>query len=266
MFCKQRVLTTYGVFGLSRCLIPPPLLLNGIPGSSFKCRRGVRQGDPLSPLLFVLAADVLQSLINHALAEKLLKRPLNLQCSPSFPILQYADGTLIIMEANVIQLQHLIEVLQTFGNATGLKVNYAKSNLIPINIQESRVHLFTTALQCQLGDMPFTYLGLPLSTTKPKKECFLPLIQCIQKRLPACNMYINYGSKLRMLKSVLSSLTMFYLCSLKVYQWILVEVDKYRRHCLWREKDLQKKNPPLATWDLVCKPKKQGVLGFLIWQ
>jgi hypothetical protein len=63
------------------------VLLNGIPSSSFKCKRGVRQGDPLSPLLFVLAADILQTLINQSLAEELLKRPLNLQCSHSFPIL-----------------------------------------------------------------------------------------------------------------------------------------------------------------------------------
>jgi hypothetical protein len=57
---------------------------------------------------------------------------------------------------------------------------------------------------------------------------------------------------------------MFFLCSLKVYQWVIHEVDKFRRHCLWRDKDLQKKNPPLAAWDLVCRPKDQGGLGIEI--
>jgi hypothetical protein len=242
------------------------VLLNGIPGNFFKCKRGVRQWDSLYPLLFVLVADVLESLINCSLAEELLKRPLNLQCSPSFPLLQYADGTLIIMEVDVIQLQHLTEVLQTFVDATILRVNYAKSNLIPINIQESRVHLFTTALQCQLGAMPFTYLGLPLSTTKPRKECFLPLIQCIQRRLPACTMYLNYGSKLKMLNSVLSSLPLFYLCSLKVYQWVLAEVDKYRRH-FYGEIRICKRNALL--WQpgiLFVSQRIRGALGSSIWQ
>jgi hypothetical protein len=88
------------------------VLLNGIPGSFFQCKRGVRQGDPLSPLLFVLAADVLQSLVNEAMRDGLLCRPLVLQCSTNFPILQYADDTLVILQADVQQLRHLQQLLQ----------------------------------------------------------------------------------------------------------------------------------------------------------
>jgi hypothetical protein len=73
------------------------VMLNGVPGSLFKCRRVVRRGDPLSPLLFVLAADTLQTMVNHAMRENYLHRPLALQCSPSFPIVQYADDTLAVM-------------------------------------------------------------------------------------------------------------------------------------------------------------------------
>jgi hypothetical protein len=58
------------------------VLLNGIPGFTFKCKRGVRQGDPLSPLLFFLAADILQSLVNEAMNNGLLPKPLALQCHP----------------------------------------------------------------------------------------------------------------------------------------------------------------------------------------
>jgi hypothetical protein len=188
-------------------------LLNGVPGATFKCKRRVRQGDPLSPLLFVLTADVIQSLVNDSMQQGMIQRPLGLNCTSSFPIIQYADGTLIIMQADVTQLQHLTDILHSYGIASRLKVNYSKSNLIPINIAQDRVNVFTSALQCQLGEMPFTYLGLPLCTSKPKKEVFMPLIQCVQRRLPACTMYLNYGSQLRILNSVLSSLPMFYLCS-----------------------------------------------------
>jgi hypothetical protein len=238
-------------------------MLNGVPGSVFKCKRWVRQGDPLSPLLFLLTVDTLQTLVNHALLSGHIQRPLSLHCSSDYPIVPYADDTLVIMPADISQLLHLKELLHTFGNATGLKVNYEKSNLIPINIPDDCVSQYTSALNCQLGNLPFLYLGLPLSNTKPRKEYFMPLIMCIQRRLPSCAMYLNYGSKLRLVNSVLSSLPIFAMSTLKIYQWVLDECDKYRRHCLWRSKDLDSKTPPLASWDLVCRTKNQGGLGVL---
>jgi hypothetical protein len=74
-------------------------LLNGVPGKKIHCRRGVRQGDPLSPLLFVLAADLLQSTMNSAMHRGLLKLPIPKRCGTDFPIVQYADDTLMILEA-----------------------------------------------------------------------------------------------------------------------------------------------------------------------
>jgi hypothetical protein len=62
------------------------ILLNGVIGKLFHCKRGVRQGDPLSPLLFVLAADLLQSVVNSALNEGVLTLPLPLRCETVFPI------------------------------------------------------------------------------------------------------------------------------------------------------------------------------------
>jgi len=62
------------------------VLLNGVPGKHFKCKKGVRQGDPLSPLLFVLAADLLQHLINQAYRLGLLQAPLPI-LDMDFPII-----------------------------------------------------------------------------------------------------------------------------------------------------------------------------------
>jgi len=80
------------------------VLLNGTPGKTFNCLRGVRQGDPLSPLLFVLAADFLQSLVNRGKELGLLRLPIPLETNNDFPIIQYAGDTLIILEGDPIQM------------------------------------------------------------------------------------------------------------------------------------------------------------------
>ena len=120
-------------------------MLNGTPRKRFECKRGVRQGDPLSPLLFVLAADFLQGLVNRPKDMGLLKLPIPIQSEPDFPIVQYVDDTLIIMEGDSRQIFLLKTILQNFSDSTGLKVNYNKSMMLPINMTESRLdHLAKT--------------------------------------------------------------------------------------------------------------------------
>jgi hypothetical protein len=63
------------------------ILLNGVLGKSFQCKRGVRQGDPLSPLIFVLAAEFLQHVLNKAAERGLLQCPLNLPHTMDFLII-----------------------------------------------------------------------------------------------------------------------------------------------------------------------------------
>jgi hypothetical protein len=115
------------------------VLLNGVPDKVFHCKRGVRQGDPLSPLLFVLAVDFLQTLLNKAKDFDLLQLPIPLSYTLDFPILQYVDDTLIIMEACGRQQVFLKSLLQTFATLTGLKVNYSKSMMVPINVEEEQM-------------------------------------------------------------------------------------------------------------------------------
>jgi hypothetical protein len=76
------------------------ILVNGVPGKQFVCKRGVRQGDPLSPTLYVLGSDLLQSVVNDLLAQGGISLPIPTG-DRDFPIVQYADDTLLIMPADL---------------------------------------------------------------------------------------------------------------------------------------------------------------------
>ena len=99
------------------------VLLNGVLGKQFLCKCGVRQGDPLSPLIFVIAADILQTMLNEAKRNDLITAPLIHQYSQDYPIIQYADDTILIANAEASQLHNIKNLLLHFAAYTGLKVN-----------------------------------------------------------------------------------------------------------------------------------------------
>jgi hypothetical protein len=91
------------------------------------------------------------------------------------------------------------------------------------------------------------------------------MVSRVERRLCGIADFLNYGGKLELVKSVLSSLPIFYMCTLEILVTILEQMVKYMRHCLWRKKnqDVQARGNALISWDKICKPKNQGGLGVL---
>jgi hypothetical protein len=87
------------------------VLLNGTAGKDFKCTRGVRQGDSLSPLLFAIVVDLLQCVINREYNLGNLLPSFPQRTDAPFPIIQYADDTILIMQADEDQLALLKRIL-----------------------------------------------------------------------------------------------------------------------------------------------------------
>jgi hypothetical protein len=236
------------------------ILLNGVPGKSFHCKRGVRQGDPLSPLLFAQGADLLQSLVNWAFHNGMLSLPIPVDVD--FPIIQYADDTIIVLPANLDQLAVIKDILNQYATFTGLKINFHKSSMIPINLSDEEASFLAEEFNCQLGSMPFTYLGLPMGATKPSIKDLFPLTDRVERRLSAVSSFLSYGDRLVLVNSVLSSLPTYFLLSLKLPPGIIDVIDRARRHCLWKRKNKDKINS-LAAWEMVCRPKSKGGLGII---
>jgi hypothetical protein len=239
------------------------VLLNGTAGKDFKCNRGVRQGDPLSPLLFAIVADLLQCVINREYNLGNLLPPFPQRTDAPFPIIQYADDTILIMKVDEDQLALLKRILHNITLSSGLVVIFHKSCLVPINVSPEKACSLAQAFGCVVGSFPFTYLGLPLCLTKPQVKDYAPLICRIERRLSATSQFISYAGRLQLVNSVISSLPTYYMCSLKLPLTVIEIIDKHRKNFLWRGKDFNRKRYNLAAWDLVRKPKDKGGLGVI---
>ena len=242
------------------------ILLNGILGKKFVCKRGLRQGDPLSPLLYVLGSELLQAVVNELMDQGLISRPIDTY-DEKFPIIQYADDTLLIMPADRVQLANLKKALGKFTLSTGLRINYDKSLMLPINVDDASMTLLAAEFGCQVGTLPFTYLGLPLGTTRPRICDLLPLVCNLERRLSSSSCFLAQGARLQLINSALSSMPLHFLCSLQLCPGLTNQLDRILRQCLWRTYgDSEAPSRSLAAWELVCLPKKCGGLGVVNFQ
>ena len=167
------------------------------------------------------------------------------------------------MEGCSEQLGVLKDILNVFTLATGLNVNFNKSQMVPVNVAQKKLHFLATNFGCATGSLPFTYLGLPLGITKPRVEDFLPMVTKCEKRLQATSIFLSQAGRLQMTNAVLTALPMYHMCTLLFPQIVIDQIDKYRKYCLWRGSDINAKSSPKAAWSMVCLPKEEGGLGVL---
>lgn len=109
--------------------------------------------------------------------------------------------------------------------------------------------------------MPFTYLGLPMGTTKPRIEDFSPIVDRIERRLTACSSLLSLLGRLQMVNSVITPTILYPMCTLKLHKGVIESIDRARKQCLWRGNDLNNKGENLAAWPMVTLPKQKGGLG-----
>jgi hypothetical protein len=146
------------------------LRINDENSPYFKTGKGLRQGDPLAPLLFNLVVNVFSRMLSKAANNGYIA---GFRCS-SYPegvlSLQYANDTLIFLSHNVMTACHLKWLMTCFEKMSGMRINFHKSNLTPVNLEEEETKNYVQIFCCKIGTFPFTYLGVPLHYEKNEKR------------------------------------------------------------------------------------------------
>ncbi|GJZ00626.1 cysteine-rich receptor-like protein kinase [Tanacetum coccineum] len=145
------------------------ILINNSPTKEGVMGRGLRQGDPLSPLLFILVTEVMSRMLTSSLNRGLLQ---GVRLDESFSInhSQFADDTILFLYPSTGEINKVRVVLDMFSQMSGLKVSLSKSALYGINIHQTQLQQYAQLMGCSVGNFPFEYLGVPIGIN-PRRIC-----------------------------------------------------------------------------------------------
>lgn len=171
--------------------------INNVEGNFFITGKGLRQGDPLSPLLFNLVVDVLTKMLMKASHHNIVQGLCEDICPGGVISLQYADDTILFSSSNFEKASNLKWILTCFEQVSGCRfLNYSKSELIPIGLDSSETVAFLNAFGCTECAFLIKYLGIPLHYDNLRKEDIQPLVDKIIKRMAGWrDKLLSYGGK-----------------------------------------------------------------------
>lgn len=136
--------------------------------------------------------------------------------------LQYAYDTLLFLSHNTRQAYHLKWLLVYFEKISGVKINYHKSDLTPINLEEDESHFYAQIFCCKIGQFPFTYLGVPLHYEKLRREDIQPIVDKIMRRIASWKgKLLSYGARLTLLRICLASIPIYLMSIVKFPKWAI---------------------------------------------
>ncbi|GMJ03511.1 hypothetical protein HRI_004020300 [Hibiscus trionum] len=230
------------------------VLINGSPSRSFSIRRGLRQGCPLSPMLFNLAAEALSALLKKAASLGFFNGVNFGNQGVSITHLQFADDLIVFCGASSKEICNIISTLRGFEIVSGLKLNLSKSDLIGINIEVSRTQAWADSIGCKRKELSCKYLGVPLGINKNSVVMWNPVIEKFESKFAGWkSKLLSLGGRIVLIKVVLTNLPVFYMFLFHMPTAVSSKLNKMVAKFLWD--GLEKRKIHWLSWETLCKPK-----------
>nr|GEZ12956.1 hypothetical protein [Tanacetum cinerariifolium] len=209
------------------------VLVNGSPTCEFDIQRGLRQSDPLSPFLFILAMEGLHVLTCKANTMGLFKGASigNGNDSMSISHLMYADDVIFLGEWSSGNVHNLICMLRCFYLISGLKINVNKCNILGIGVSQEEVSDMANTNGCDAATFPLKYLGVPIGCNMARCSYWNDiLLKFASKLSPWKARMLSVGGRLSLIKSVLGNLPSYYMSIYMMHVSIQKKLESMRNN------------------------------------
>ncbi|GKU90863.1 hypothetical protein SLEP1_g4808 [Rubroshorea leprosula] len=239
------------------------VLINGCPTKKFTPSRGIRQGDPLSLFLFLLCAEGLSALLSRAIRRGDLKGLTLCRGCPCLSHLFFADDSLLFGEASVQEATKLLEILKEYEGVSGQQINLDKSSIFfssnTSNVVQQGV-MQTLNISKVIADDK--YLGLPLIIGRKKAICFDSIRERVWSKIKGWKTkLLSRAGREILIKAVVQAIPTYCMGCFKLPQNFLLSLNSIISNFWWGD-NTDRRRIHWLRWDLVCKPKRFGGLGF----
>ncbi|XP_062115077.1 uncharacterized protein LOC133829254 [Humulus lupulus] len=237
------------------------LLMNGRLQGNFAGRKGLRQGDPISPLLFVLVMEYLTRLLNQTAQHREFRfHPMckNLQLVN----LCFADDLILLCKGTFKSVKLLMEGFLSFSQCSRLSANRTKSHIYFGGVVADVKNNILSSMVIEEGHFPLKYLGVNLKPARWQVADCSEIIKKLQARLHVwASRHLSFAGRTQLIFSVLLGIRNYWMQIFMLPISVIQEIDRICRNFLWGANGHCSKFH-CSSWSQVCLPKSLGVLGF----